>query len=190
MLGPVAPTGARWLIVGRIAPNKALQHAIAGLLVARRHHDARATLEIVGRPVVPAYAHALRRYADELGVRQAVTFHGAVDDTVVAELLSVADVVVLTSEHEGFGVPAVEALAAGVPVVANRAGALPEVVGDAGVIVDACDPYALAEGVAAALESREDPVRRAAGLDAARRRLDELDLPTAADRAADLISAL
>lgn len=182
--------GARWVSIGRIAPNKALQYAIAGLLVARRHHDARATLEIIGRPVVPSYARALRRYADELGLSHAVTFHGAVDDDMLADQLGGADVVVLTSEHEGFGVPAVEALAAGVPVVANRAGALPEVVGDAGVLVDAGDPYALARGVAAALESREDPARRAAGLEAARRRLDELDLPTAAVRTVDLISAL
>ena len=88
------------------------------------------------------------------------------------------------------GVPAVEALAAGVPVVANRAGALPEVVGDAGDLVDARDPYALAEGVMAALESSRDPERHAARLEAARRRLDELDLATAADRTVDLVSAL
>ena len=182
--------GARWVSVGRIAPNKALQYAVAGLLVARRHHDARATLDIVGRPVVPAYARALRRYTDELGLNDAVTFHGGVVDAVLAELLGRADVVVLTSEHEGFGVPAVEALAAGLPVVANRAGALPEVLGDAGVLVDARDPYALAAGVAAALESREGPEGCAASLAVARRRLDELDLNTAADRMVDLISSL
>ncbi len=182
--------GARWLSVGRIAPNKALQHAIAGLLVARRHHDPRATLHIVGRPVVPVYARALQRYADELGLHDAVTFYGAVEDARVRELFDAADVLVLTSEHEGFGVPAVEALAAGVPVVANRAGALPEVVGDAGVLVDATDPYALAQGVTTALESRRDPQRRAARLEAACRRLDELDLATAADRIVDLVLAI
>ncbi len=182
--------GARWVSVGRIAPNKALQYAVAGLLVARRHHDARATLDIVGRPVVPAYARALRRYTDELGLRHAVTFHGGVVDAELADLLGRADVVVLPSEHEGFGVPAVEALAAGMPVVANRAGALPEVLGDAGILVDARDPYALAAGVAAALERRDDPETRAAGLAAVRRRLEELDLNTAADRMVDLISSL
>ena len=151
-----AAGGARWMSVGRIAPNKALQHAIAGLLVARRHYDPRATLHIVGRPVVPVYARALQRYADELGLHDAVTFYGAVEDAKVRELFDTADVLVLTSEHEGFGVPAVEALASGVPVVANRAGALPEVVGDAGVLVDATDPYALAQGVTTALESRAE----------------------------------
>ena len=74
--------------------------------------------------------------------------------------------------------------------MANRAGALPEVLGDAGVLVDARDPYALAAGVAAALERRDDPETRAAGLAAVRRRLEELDLNTAADRMVDLISSL
>jgi L-malate glycosyltransferase len=187
---PEGDRGARWLSVGRMAPNKALQHAIAGLLVAHRHHDRCATLHVVGRPVVPAYARAVRRYADELGLHDSVTFHGAVEDATIRQLFDTADVVVLTSEHEGFGVPAVEALAVGLPVVANRAGALPEIVGDAGVLVDASDPYDLAEGVADALESHRDRDRRATAFEAARRRLDELDLATAADRAVDLISAL
>jgi L-malate glycosyltransferase len=188
--GPETGRGARWLSVGRMAPNKALQRAIAGLLVARRHHDPCATLHVVGRPVVPTYARAVRRYADELGLHDAVTFHGAVGDEAIRQLFDAADILVLTSEHEGFGVPAVEALAAGVPLVANRDGALPEVVGDAGVLIDARDPYALADGVAAALESNRDPERRAAALDAARRRLNELDLTTAADRTVDLVCSL
>jgi glycosyltransferase involved in cell wall biosynthesis len=78
-------------------------------------------------------------------------------------------------------------MALGVPVVANAAGALPEVVGDAGLLVDALDPYAVAEAVAR--------LRREAGLReglaaAASRRVDALDLPSAGDRAVDLFSAV
>ena len=61
--------------------------------------------------------------------------------------MSASDVLVVASQHEGFGVPVIEAMAMGLPVVANRAGALPEIVGDAGVLVDALDPYALAAGI-------------------------------------------
>ncbi len=48
------------------------------------------------------------------------------------------------SYHEGFGIPALEAMTAGVPVVASRRGALPEVVGDAGLLVEPDDPEAFA----------------------------------------------
>ena len=75
----------------------------------------------------------------------------------------------------------------GVPVVANEAGALPEVVGDGGLLVDADDPYAVADAVS---RLRADAELRATLADAARRRIDALDLASAGDRAVDLISAL
>ena len=126
------------------------------LLVARAHDDAAATLQVVGRPVVPSYTAALHRFVDELGLHDAVTFRGALSDAALADAVADADVFVLASRHEGFGVPVLEAMASGVPVVANDAGALPEVVGDGGLLVDATDPYALAGAVAR--------LRREAGL--------------------------
>ena len=62
----------------------------------------------------------------------------------------------LPSHHEGFGLPALEAMALGVPVVTSNRGALPEVVGDAGILVDAEDRGALAAAIRAVLD---DPVR-------------------------------
>ena len=94
---------------------------------------------------------------------------------------------VLTSQHEGFGVPVIEAMTLGLPVVANRAGALPEVVGDGGLLVDATDPYALAGAVAGVLGQ---PALKEELARAARRRVDALDLPSAGDRAVDLIAEL
>ena len=76
----------------------------------------------------------------------------------------------------------------GLPVVANRVGALPEVVGDAGLLVDATDPYALAEAVGPRARGRRPapiPRRRRPA-----RRIGALDLPTAAERAVDLVAAL
>jgi glycosyltransferase involved in cell wall biosynthesis len=54
-----------------------------------------------------------------------------------------ARVFVLPSFEEGFGLPALEAMAAGVPVVASNRGALPEVIGDAGLLIDPDDTTAL-----------------------------------------------
>ncbi|HEX4175505.1 MAG TPA: glycosyltransferase [Acidimicrobiales bacterium] len=179
-------SGARWICVGRVAPNKGIELALMALLVSRAHHDPDATLQVVGRPVVPAYSRALERFADELGIRDAVTFRGGISDGDLVAAMDASDVLIMASRHEGFGVPVIEAMTMGLPVVANREGALPEIVGDAGLLVDAADPYALADAAARAASDRE--LRRSLS-EAGSRRVKELDLPTAADRAVDLMVA-
>ena len=185
--GTGAGGGARWLAVGRVSPNKALEHTIAAFAVARAHHDPHATLTIVGKPATDTYVRALHRYVADLGLGAAVTFTGHARDDAVAAAYANADVLVVTSEHEGFGVPVVEAMAAGLPVVAFDRGALPEVLGDAGVLVSDKDPYTLAASIHALVGDR---VRRAALVDAGRTRLATLDLDTAADRFIALVCAL
>jgi glycosyltransferase involved in cell wall biosynthesis len=98
-----------------------------------------------------------------------------------------ADVLVVTSAHEGFGIPAIEAMSVGLPVVANRSGALPEVVGGGGVLVDTSDPWALATTITSLFD---DAPRRRALAAAAREQLATLDLPGAGDRFVDLVSGL
>jgi glycosyltransferase involved in cell wall biosynthesis len=184
---PAGRDGARWLCVGRVAPNKGIELALMALLVTRAHYDPAATLRVVGRPVVPAYTRALRRFARELGVRDAVTFAGQLSDVDLVAAMAQSDALVMASQHEGFGVPVLEAMSIGLPVVANRAGALPEIVGDGGLLVDATDPYALAIAVARVAtdaDLRGDLARAAA------RRVEALDLASAGDRAVDLVTAL
>ncbi len=101
--------------------------------------------------------------------------------------MAASDVLVVASQHEGFGVPVIEAMAMGLPVVANNAGALPEIVGDAGLLVDARDPYALAAGIE---QVRHDPALRRSLEDKAAERVADLDLPSAGDRTVDLLAAL
>jgi L-malate glycosyltransferase len=179
--------GARWLAVGRVSPNKALENTVAALAVARAHSDPQATLTIVGKPATDSYVRALRRYVADLGLTGAVTFTGHAGDDAVAAAYAGADVLVVTSEHEGFGVPVVEAMAAGLPVVAFDRGALAEVLGDAGVLVSDKDPYALAASIHALVG---DDSCRAALAEAGRQRLTQLELDTAADRFVSLLRSL
>ncbi len=179
--------GARWLMVGRIAPNKAIEDALAGLLAYRRLADPEATLEVVGRPAVASYARALAAYAAELGLGRAVRFRGALSEAALEGAYGAADVLVVTSRHEGFCLPVVEAMARDLPVVAGASGALPEVLGPAGMLVAPGDALALSAAVAALAE---DPAGRAQAVAAGRRRLDELDLVGAADRHVDLLERL
>jgi glycosyltransferase involved in cell wall biosynthesis len=78
-----------------------------------------------------------------------VEYVGYIPDDSRRDVYAGARLLVLPSWHEGFGLPALEAMALGVPVVVSNRGALPEVVGDAGLLVAPDD----ARGLAAAIES-------------------------------------
>ncbi|MGH9283271.1 MAG: glycosyltransferase, partial [Acidimicrobiales bacterium] len=103
---------------------------------------------------------------DRPGVRRL----GAVTDADLDVLYRSAAALVMASRTEGFGLPALEAMARGCPVVVADAGSLPEVVGDAGVVVPPEDPDTLA-GVLAELV--DDEGRRQALAAAGRRRAAE-----------------
>jgi glycosyltransferase involved in cell wall biosynthesis len=119
-----------------------------------------------------------------LGLSDAVSFGGHASDATVAAAYAQSDVLVVTSEHEGYCVPVVEAMTVGLPVVAFRQGALPEVLGAAGVLVDSKDPYTLSSTISAVLSSA---TLRATLAREATLRLAELDLATAADRFVSLL---
>ena len=69
-----------------------------------------------------------------------------------------ASALVVASEHEGFCVPVVEAMALGVPVVAYGTTAVPHTLGDAGLVWDEPDPFLLAQSIDTVV--RDGPVRR------------------------------
>jgi glycosyltransferase involved in cell wall biosynthesis len=97
-----------------------------------------------------------------------VRFLGYVDDSTLAGLYARATLFVLPSFDEGFGLPALEAMACGAPVLVSDGGALPEVVGDAGTMFCLSDPAGLRNALAgcladggARLASRERGLQRA-----------------------------
>ena len=145
---PVPERGARWLFVGRLAPNKCQQAIIGALAAARRGTDPQASLTLVGGSAFGAYVSALHHLAADLGVADAVTFAGHVPDAELEAAYREADVFVCLSRHEGFGAPVVEAMARGVPVVALRAAAVGETAGDAALVLDDDDPAVVAAAVA------------------------------------------
>jgi glycosyltransferase involved in cell wall biosynthesis len=100
-------------------------------------------LEFVGSgPEEPA----LQGLARELGVATRVEFRGFLDRAATLHSLAAADIVVLPSRHEPFGIAAIEGMMAGRPVVAAAVGGLTEIITDGqdGVLVPPDDPAALA----------------------------------------------
>jgi glycosyltransferase involved in cell wall biosynthesis len=86
--------------------------------------------------------------AERLGLRGAVRFTGFVDEAGLADRYAAADVAVFLSAYEGFGLPAIEAMARGVPVVVSDRPALDEIFGGAALVapLEDEDPIAAAIG--------------------------------------------
>lgn len=145
------------LFVGRMAPNKCQHDLLAAMALLRRQVPT-AELVLVGSATSRRYETALRAFAADLGIADAVSFEGSVTDRELTSWYRRADVFVCLSEHEGFCVPVLEAMAWGVPVVAFAAAAVPETLAGAGLVLDDKSPAV----VAAALEriSRDDPLRQ------------------------------
>jgi glycosyltransferase involved in cell wall biosynthesis len=168
-------SGMRLLLsVGRLAEEK--NHA--GLLRAfARMAEPCPDVELWIAGDGPLREMLLRQRA-ALGLDERVVFLGVRHD--VPDLMRAADVFVLPSRFEGFGLVVAEAMASGTPIVATDAGGVAEVLDGAGILVPIGDDAALARGLADAFAM--DPTRRVAMTAAARRRaLDNLDIERVVD---------
>jgi glycosyltransferase involved in cell wall biosynthesis len=169
--------GTDVLFVGRVVPSKAQHELVKALWAYRRLYDARARLHLVGGTTSYGYRRALRGFVDDLGLSDAVRITGEVSDAALAAYFSAADVYLSLSEHEGFGVPLLEAMAAGVPVITRGVGAVADTVGDGALLLEGFDP----SYVAAALHRVcTDDVLRGRLVAAGRRRLSAFELDSVA----------
>jgi glycosyltransferase involved in cell wall biosynthesis len=123
------------LFVGRIAPNKKIEDHIRLAEHYKRYVDSYYRFIFVGRDdAVPRYANAIRALIAEYRMLpERFWFTGPVLDAELAAYYRNAHAYVSLSEHEGFCVPLVEAMATDVPVLAYGAAAVPETLGGAGV---------------------------------------------------------
>jgi glycosyltransferase involved in cell wall biosynthesis len=139
------------LTVGTLQPRKNLPAAIAAF--------ERAAADGAAHTLVVAGARGWRDDAvAEMLRRPRVHVLGEVSDEQLVELYRGADCLLFPSLYEGFGFPALEAMACGTPVVCANRTSLPEVVGDAAVLVDPDDIAAFATALTEVLSS---PARRA-----------------------------
>lgn len=118
------------LFVGQFLPHKRPDLLIEAFHVLASYMEPRSHLVIVGQMRAEGYAKAVRAMASDL-VLPNTHFAGVVSQPQLVEYFATASAVVMTSEHEGFCVPMVEAMSAGVPVVARRFGAVAETAGEA-----------------------------------------------------------
>jgi N-acetyl-alpha-D-glucosaminyl L-malate synthase BshA len=156
-------------------PVKNVEQVVRVFAAVHDRMDAR--LVMVGDgPEKPKAEHLAR----QLGVARHVLFLG--NQEVMEELLPLADVFLLPSSTESFGLVALEAMSAGVPVVASRVGGLPELVehGVSGYLEPVDDVEAF---VRAVLRVLEDPkAARRMGRAGRRRAIDEFHVDRVVER--------
>ena len=180
-----APEHRPILLAGRLVPEKGFQDAIAALPLLRRD-EPDASLALAGEGW---YEPALRKATARAGVDDRVRFLGRLEPAALPAHYRAADLVVMPSRYEPFGLVALEAMAAGRPLLAAEVGGLAELLppGEPAMRFPPRDPETLAARAAALLG---DAALRHRVAESGRRRVEGYGWDGVAARYADLYAAV
>jgi len=153
------------LFVGRVIPNKKFEDVIKCFYFYQTRFDPESRLILAGdHRGMERYWAGLQGLVGDLGLRD-VYFTGHIRFAELVAYYNLADVYLSMSEHEGFGVPLLEAFHLGLPVVAYAAGAVEETMNGGGILIREKDLFRTA-GLLDVL--RQNPPRRQAVIEAQR----------------------
>lgn len=155
--------GTNLLFVGRMVPNKKIEDVIAVFFAYKKEYDPASRLFLVGGLREDAYGRYLQNLVKELSLEDSVVFTGHVSDEELSSYYQIATVFLCMSEHEGFCMPLVEAMAHDIPVVAYKGTAVTETLGGGGLLLAEKEPGAVAgalHGVMGNGPQRQEAVHR------------------------------
>lgn len=190
----LAHTPPLLLFVGRLQPLKGIDTLLRAAQLVQQHHAALQVL-IVGGGVDTQDAHEgaelrrLQTLGRQLGLSPQMRFIKAQPQEVLAQYYAAADVFVMPSHYESFGMVVLEAMACGIPVVASQVGGLASTVvpGQTGFLVPEGEPPAFAEAILHLLGS---PATRDAYGQAGLRRAQTFTWPRIVERTRKLYERL
>ncbi len=132
------------LFVGRIAPNKKHEDIVRAFAHYKKYVNPKSRLIFVGNDRgIEKYGECIRKYVNALQIDD-VVFTGHISFSEVLSYYKIAHVFLCMSEHEGFGVPLVEAMYFNVPIIAYDSSAVAETLGGSGILVDNKNPVMIA----------------------------------------------
>lgn len=123
------------LFVGRVVWNKRQDDVIKSFAVYNKYYNSQSKLFLVGDDGMQGYVEELRSLARYYGIENKVVITGKVPEEDLKAYYKCADLFLCMSEHEGFGVPLLEAMQMEIPVLAYRSSAIPETMDGAGIVV-------------------------------------------------------
>jgi len=141
------------LYVGNLKPHKNVSLLLHAFALLRERGDFPLDLVILGDDA--RWGSSRRGEASRLGITDRTHFIPSVSQDLLPKAYAAAELLVLPSTIEGFGLPVLEAMACGTPVICSRAASLPEVGGDAALYFDPSDPEDLAHAIRQVLESSD-----------------------------------
>jgi glycosyltransferase involved in cell wall biosynthesis len=144
------PESNYFLYIGRHDRHKNLHRLIQAFSTLSHHQDCE--LYLAG-PADDRYTPDLKILVRELGIEQRVKFLDYIPYAELPSLMNRALALVFPSLWEGFGLPALEAMACGAPVITSNLSALPEVTGDAALLIDPYDVGAIADAMQTLVDS-------------------------------------
>jgi glycosyltransferase involved in cell wall biosynthesis len=163
------------LFVGQLLPHKRPDLLLSACNVLQTYLLPEARLALIGPARNARYRAAMEALASELNLD--ATFTGRVTDAELAAWYRAASVFATMSEHEGVGIPLLEAMVHGVPVVARARAAIPETVAGAGLVLPSdAGPLLVAEALECLVS---DEGTRKLLIDGGRERVASLDAETA-----------
>jgi glycosyltransferase involved in cell wall biosynthesis len=178
----------RWFVyVGGYNPHKRVDSLVRAHAEVARGRERPPHLLLVGdagRDRFYGNLEQVRAAIEACGTGSIVHWTGFVDDEGLRHLHTGAVALLLVSEAEGFGLPAVEAAACGTPVIATRASPLPELLEGGGIFIEPGDPAALVDAMRTLLD--DDALRDAMGR-RARERAGQLSWERGARAALDAL---
>lgn len=143
--GKYGISGDYLLCVGTIQPRKNLAGALGAYAALKRRLKKAPKLVLVGKR--GWLSEGIFKQVKATGISDDVIITGYVADEDLPAILSGAIALVFVSLYEGFGLPALEAMACGTPVIASNVSSLPEVVGEAGLLVDPHNSRAISDAM-------------------------------------------
>lgn len=136
----------RLTFIGRIVPNKKWEEVLKIVFFLKKIYPS-VQLDLIGSPVsgIRDYYEFILTAVENLNLEDVVIFHHNMQEEEKERILRKSDFFLCMSDHEGFGIPLIEAMEAGLPVIAKNSSAVEETLKSGGLLLEKEDPLRIAE---------------------------------------------